>query len=110
MNIEFQLTRKEYREFVKFTYARVMRIGKGHIKFQALNLVTWIFIGIFLTGMYNFIHTYDGFYDIPLFISLSALAIAVILFGCMAIYQRRFFLHYSIADDGLLFFRGNGKS
>ena len=56
MNIEFQLTRKEYREFVKFTYARVMRIGKGHIKFQALNLVTWIFIGIFLTGMYNFIH------------------------------------------------------
>ncbi len=109
MNIEYQLTRNEYREFLKLTYQRIARIGKGNIKFIALNLVAWIFIGLAFAATDRFYEVY-GWIDLHhLNFALTFLGIGVVCLIAISIYQRRFYMHYSIDEEGYLLQKHNAS-
>lgn len=102
MEIEFELTRNDYGEFLKIAYSRMSRIGKGNTKFFVLNLVTWVLIGIAATGVFRFYEIYDEIEFLHLNIALLFFILSVIwLFG-VTVYQRKFYLHYSIDEQGHL--------
>jgi len=102
MEIEFKLTRKDYGEFLKLAYSRMSRIGKGNMKFIVLNTVTWMLIGVAATGMFRFYELHDEIDFMHLNIALLFLGLGVIwLFG-ITVYQRKFYLHYSIGEQGHL--------
>lgn len=102
MEIEFTLTRADYAEFLKHTYARLLRLGKGNVKFTVINLIVWILIGIGLTGVLRFYETYNGLDFIHLNIGLSFLAIGLICLFAITIYQRKFYMRYSLSESGYL--------
>lgn len=102
MEIEFELTRVDYSEFLKLAYARMSRIGKGHAKFFVLNMVAWVFIGVAATGVFRFYEMYDGIDFLHLNLALLFLGLSVIwLFGA-TMYQRKFYLRYAIDEKGHL--------
>lgn len=102
MNIEYTLTRKDYREFLQLTYKRIARIGKGNLKFFSLNLVAWIFIGMAFAAAVQFYDVYAWFDFFHLNSALIFLGIGFAWLVGISVYQRRFYLHYSIDNEGHL--------
>jgi YcxB-like protein len=103
MEIEFELTRADYGEYLKLAYARMFRIGKGGMKFFVLNIVTWVFIGMGVTGIIRFYELYDGIIELlRLNLALLFLGLSVIWLLGVTVYQRKFYLRYAIDEQGYL--------
>lgn len=102
MNFEYQLTRNEYREFLKLTYKRIARIGKGNLKFTSLNLAAWIFIGMAFAATVRFYELYSWIDFLHLNLALIFLGIGILSLVAISIYQRSFYMRYSIDEEGYL--------
>lgn len=102
MELEFELTREDYKEFVKHAYSRMARIGKGKMKFFVLNLVAWVLIGIAATGVFRFYEMYDGIDFLHLNLAFLFLGFSVVWLIVITVYQQKFYLRYALDEHGHL--------
>jgi len=100
MDTEFKLTREEYVEFIKLAYSRMSRLGGGSKKFIFINIIVWIFIGMGFAGIFRFYEVYEGLDFKHLNIALTFWVIGILGIIAASIYQRKFYLHHSLSEDG----------
>lgn len=100
MEVEYELSREEYVEYVKLAYARMARIGKAHLQMFAINIVIWIFVGMGIMGLFDFYKSYDGIDFSYLNLTLVLWGIAIVGLIAVTVYQRKFYMHHSLNENG----------
>jgi len=100
METKFKLTREEYVEFLKMAYQRMARIGNGGKKFFSINLVLWIVIGMGFAGIFRFYEVYEGIEFQHLNFALISWGVSIAGLILATAYQRKFYMHYSLNDNG----------
>ena len=100
METTFRLTRDEYAEFIKLAYGRMTRIGRGGKKFFFINVLVWIAIGMGFAGVFRFYEVYEGIDFQHLNYALLFWGVSIVGLILATMYQRKFYMHYSISDNG----------
>ncbi|RLW60447.1 MAG: hypothetical protein B6D75_07475 [gamma proteobacterium symbiont of Stewartia floridana] len=100
METKFKLTRDEYAEFIKLAYGRMAKIGNGGKKFFLINLLAWIVIGMGFAGIFRFYEVNEGINFQHLNYALMFWGISIVGLILATTYQRKFYMHYSLSDNG----------
>lgn len=103
MELSFKLTRDDYLEFIKHTYARMAKIGNLNTKLFIINMFIWAAVTIGFISIYKVFQTTQGDELIHLSIFLVFWSIAAIAVFSSIYYERKYYMYHSLNDDGLFF-------
>ncbi len=100
METKFKITREEYVEFLKLAYGRMAKIGNGGKKFFFINMFLWVIIGMGFAGIFRFYEVYEGIEFKHLNFALLSWGVSIVGLILATIYQRKFYMHYSLSENG----------